>query len=323
MSYLPVWKFILERIERSEAVVLLCVLDSKGSSPGRPGFKMAVSGDDITGSIGGGIMEHKFVELAREKLRTGSGDVLIRKQFHNKSADKDQSGMICSGEQTLALFTLTAQQASVVRHIADSIESLRPGVLRLTPREINFSSSPGSLAGSEFSMQSATDWIYRENTGRQNRLYIIGGGHCALALSALMHPMDFYITLLDDRAGLNTFVANTRVHEKQLVADYSRLGDFVQAGECVYVVVMTFGYRTDDIALRALIGRKFRYLGVLGSRAKIEKLMTGWKQDGLPEAALKKLYAPVGLPINSHTPEEIAVSIAAEIIAVKNTQSNA
>ena len=84
------------------------------------------------------------------------------------------------------------------------------------------------------------------------------------------------------------------------------------------MVIMTFGYRTDDLALRILINKDFKYLGVLGSQTKIEKMFEDWRKDSLPEDKLKKIHAPVGINISSQTPEEIAVSIAAEIIGIKN-----
>src|SRR3954463_3659675 len=106
MSEIALWKFILERLDRSESVILMVVVESHGSSPGRRGFKMAVARDGMNGSIGGGVMEHKFVELAKEKLKEHSSKTLLRNQKHNKSATKDQSGMICSGEQTIILLSI-------------------------------------------------------------------------------------------------------------------------------------------------------------------------------------------------------------------------
>src|SRR5271155_5600131 len=101
---LKLWQFITEQLAQKQAVVFLCVLESKGSSPGRQGFKMAVTENDMSGSIGGGIMEHKFVELAREMLKREELDTLLRQQIHSKSAASNQSGLICSGEQTLAVY---------------------------------------------------------------------------------------------------------------------------------------------------------------------------------------------------------------------------
>src|SRR6185436_2964342 len=92
----------------------------------------------------------------------------------------------------------------------------------------------------------------------------------------------------------------------------------VPSGKNHYVVVATFGYRTDDTATRALIDKDFKYFGVLGSESKMQKLFLEWRADGLPEEKLKRICSPIGIPIHSQTPEEIAVSIAAEIIKTKN-----
>src|SRR5437868_960925 len=109
---------IFSSLEQDIPAMLLYVVESNGSSPGRQGFFMAINAKGrMEGSIGGGIMEHKFVEMAKDRL--GSGDwsteyragstepgSLIRKQVHDKSAKKNQSGMICSGEQTILLYTV-------------------------------------------------------------------------------------------------------------------------------------------------------------------------------------------------------------------------
>src|SRR5215210_8656569 len=104
------WKLIANSLERNTPVMLLYVLHSAGSSPGRQGFFMAVnSAGEMDGSIGGGIMEHKFVEMAREKMQAaidkGKG-TSIKRQIHDKSAAKNQSGMICSGEQINFLYRM-------------------------------------------------------------------------------------------------------------------------------------------------------------------------------------------------------------------------
>jgi xanthine dehydrogenase accessory factor len=81
---------------------------------------------------------------------------------------------------------------------------------------------------------------------------------------------------------------------------------------------MTFGYRTDDIALKALLGKEFKYIGLLGSKKKIEKMFEDYRKDKVKEEWLQPIHTPIGLPIKSQTPEEIAISIAAEIIRIKN-----
>ena len=311
------WHFILKHLNNSQPVILLCVLESHGSSPGRQGFKMAVTSDEIFGSIGGGIMEYKFVEMAKEKLLSNSKDTLIRKQIHNKSAKKNQSGMICSGEQTIALFQLSIDHSNPIKKLINCIENNRYGLLKISNIDFSFSEND-SESVNYFQMNSEEDWQYSETIGYKNHLYIIGGGHCALALSKIMSQMDFNIHLYDDRKDLNTFIQNTFVKEKKVISDYSVLKDLIPSGNNIFVVIMTFGYRTDDIALRSLIDKDFKYLGVLGSQSKMDKLFEEWRKDNLTEEKLNKLFAPIGVPINSQTPEEIAVSIAAEIISVKN-----
>jgi xanthine dehydrogenase accessory factor len=83
-------------------------------------------------------------------------------------------------------------------------------------------------------------------------------------------------------------------------------------------VVMTVGYKSDETVIGKLLGKKFKYFGVLGSRAKMKTLLKALAKEGFDKERLARIRTPVGLRINSRTPPEIAVSIAAEIIAVKN-----
>lgn len=306
-------------LQQSIPAMLMYVLESNGSSPGRQGFAMAVNANGaMAGSIGGGIMEHKFVEMAKERLKS-NGDKLpaIKKQVHDKSAAKDQSGMICSGDQMILLYTVSSADIPQIEKIIACLFKNACGTLELSPAGLEFSNEVTATDYS-FSINSQTDWLYTEKLGYKNHLYIIGGGHCALALSKLMSSMDFYIHLYDDRNTLNTIEQNQYVHEKKILEDYNDLKDIVSPGDHHYVVVMTMGYRTDDLSIKALLGKSFAYFGVLGSRKKIEKLFSDYIAEGISEDVLRQIHAPIGLAINSRTPEEIAISIAAEIIQVKN-----
>ena len=255
-------------------------------------------------------MEHKFIELAKEQFRNCLPMITLRRQVHNKETARDQSGMICSGEQTILLLSLQQADKPSIERL---IEQRENGCLEFSPEGMRVIGHPPDTAF-HFQWTSEGDWLYRQKTGYLNRLFIIGAGHVALAFSRLMQTLDFHITLFDERPGLDSFQRNEYVHEKRLIADYSRLNEHVGGGQENYVVVMTQGYRTDDLAIRALIGEEFKYFGVLGSKAKIERLFDAYRAEGIHEKKLQKLWAPAGLPICSQTPEEIAVSIAAEII---------
>jgi len=298
--------------------MLLYVLESKGSSPGRKGFLMAVTRDgEMQGSIGGGIMEHKFVEMAKERLQSNEQLLTIKQQIHDKQAAKNQSGMICSGEQTILLYQVKPENASDIDKLIESLEQNKNGLLKLSPKGLSFDDEVNSHED-VFKMNSEADWLYQQVTGYINHIHIIGGGHCALELSRMMSVLGFYVHVYEDRPELNTLQQNEYANEKILVNDYNELNNIINSNINSYVVLMTWGYRTDDIALRALINKEFKYLGVLGSRKKIKKMFTDYAAMGIDEAKLKRIHSPIGIQIKSQTPEEIAVSIAAQIIKVKN-----
>ena len=300
--------------------MLLYVMESKGSSPGRQGFFMAVNAaGKMQGSIGGGIMEHKFVEMAKAKLKANEDEVSVRKQIHDKTALKNQSGMICSGEQTVLIYKIHPNESLVISKIIDCLSQDKNGLLELSPTGLSFSRDNPKMQY-QYIFQTEDDWIYREKIGFINHLHVIGAGHCSLAFCKIMSMLNFYIHLYDDRPDLNTFQENNFARQKTILANYSELENKITGNNESYVVVMTFGYRTDDVAVRALLGKPFKYFGVLGSKKKIERMFTDYVNEGISEAMLYKIHAPVGFPIQSQTPEEIAVSIAAEIISVKNKQ---
>ncbi len=311
------WHFIRDELSLSAPVVLLCVVDSEGSSPGRKGFMMAVSQKGLSGSIGGGMMEHKFVEMAKDRLKSFQREPLLKRQVHRKNISENQSGMICSGEQTIVMYTLTEKALQEISNIIAALEHNKHGMLTVTPGEFYFVEG-GSTEQVSFTLNADGDWKYSEYIGFKNHLCIVGGGHCALALSRLFNGMDFFIHLYEERKDLNTIAENSFIHELNYVNDYSELKQSIYSGKNVYAVIMTFGYRTDNVAFRAIFDKEFAYLGVLGSQSKMDKLFEEWRVDGLDEEMLNRVHSPIGIKINSRTPEEIAVSIGAEIILVKN-----
>ncbi len=314
---MEVWSFILQKLTASTEVILLYVLHSEGSSPGRQGFKMAVASDgSFCGSIGGGIMEHKFVEMAKAMLQLERQVAGVYRQVHDKSTGRNQSGMICSGEQTIFLYPVRQQDSTALTELTSSLQENRNGALQLSPAGIRFFTDPPPV---NFFFEKITEDNFRliEKTGFKNVLHIIGGGHCSLALSRLMRTMDFYIHLYEERENLNTLSENIYAHEKHILGSYAELEEKISPGNNVYAVIMTVGYRTDEIAVRALADVSLRYLGVLGSKTKMKKMFG----DSLPDMNknfIQKISTPTGLSIKSQTPEEIAVSIAAEIIQEKN-----
>jgi xanthine dehydrogenase accessory factor len=334
---LPVWTRAAACLRAGTPVGLLAVVRSAGSSPGRQGFKMAVTADTVAGSIGGGIMEHKWVELARQRLRETDVAPLLRPQVHRREALADRSGMMCSGEQDVLLWPLQPADLPALAAIESSLQTLSGGWLELSPtaglRFLPPTETPVSLEATAaaattrhpappafYDYQPGPAWRYRERLGFRDQLTIVGGGHVSLALSNIAAALDFELTVLDDRADLPTFEHNHAAHHRHRI-DYEAVAAAVPADPHRYVVVMTVGYRTDAVVLRQLLGHSYRYLGVMGSVAKVAELRRGLREEGFSAAAIAHLRGPIGLPIQSQTPEEIAISIAAELIQVRRDAS--
>lgn len=310
------WKLLRKSIEQEIPCVLLYVVKSAGSSPGRQGFSMVVNAnEEMSGSLGGGMMEHKMVELAKHQLREKVESKLIP-QFHNKTATSNQSGMICSGEQFILLQPITEDDLPIIQNIIHDLERGKSGKLFISNSGINYSSE---IPVAYYAFKIGGDlYEYTEKTGFKNFLHIIGGGHCALAFSKLMKELDFHVTVYEDRPELHTLQMNEYAHKISLVNTYSEIEKLIPEGNEHYVVIMTFGYRTDDIAIRAILHKQFKYIGVMGSKNKMKTLLETYRTEGIDETNIQQLHTPIGISINSQTPEEIAVSIAAEIISIKN-----
>ena len=313
---MSIWDHIHRHLILGHRLALLTVIESNGSSPGRKGFTMVVdTAGAMTGSIGGGIMEQKLVELARSRLIAGNFSPMIKYQVHRKEATH-HSGMICSGEQTVAIYLLDASHVALVERIMTSLHSGREGVLELNESGISFKETkPDSIHPTIILAENK--WAARLPVGFKNRIYILGGGHVGLALSIAMRQIGFYVEIFDDRSDLNTMEMNQAAHQKHFI-DYRDVGDHIPEGDQTYVAIVSFGYRTDKAVLKTLANRKYKYLGMMGSEEKVKKVMAELLEEGVSPQFLNSVHTPIGLPIHSKTPEEIAVSIAAEIIKLAN-----
>lgn len=285
---------------------------------------MAVAaGGELAGSIGGGLMEVNLVERARDLLSepravsTGSPHSEMIEQVHQKHSP-DASGMICSGRQTVILQLLMPDDRESVDAIAASLDIRMPATFEISNTGLQIVETTNPNSSRSFSKTSEVDFFYQERVASAHELIIIGGGHCSLSLSELMSRLNFRIQILDDRPDLNTLLKNEFADEVTIVDSYENISQHIPDDPDIFVAVMTLGYASDAVVIRQLIDREFKYFGVLGSKAKMATLLKELRDEGFAADKLARIRTPIGLPINSQTPEEIAVSIAAEIIAVKN-----
>lgn len=310
------WHQIESEIEQNQQVMVMYVLESIGSSPGRQGFKMLVSSSGlIHGSIGGGMMEHKLVELCKGLLINHPEQPFIKRQVHKADIAAERSGMICSGEQTVAFYFLDKKSKSVIAALARSTDPA--DVLILNETGISLEKRGQVKAQYLFDLSNNQKWSLTEKMNFKQVLYILGGGHVSLALSKLASLVGFSVTVFDDRKNLNTVERNDSANFV-FVPDYEKIHDYIDGNQDTYLVIMTFGYRSDKVLLQQLVNNDFKYLGMIGSQKKVDQLFSEMQSEGFPKSKLAKVRSPIGLPILSKTPEEIAISILAEMIRVKN-----
>ncbi len=309
---MAVWSFIIDNLENDIAVTLLYVLDSKGSSPGRKGFVMAVNEQGIfEGTIGGGIMEVKMIELAKSKIKKEDNQPIVREQFHDKSHNKNQSGLICSGSQTVACIPLGKKDSGVIKTIIKRkkeiflvINSVEGLIICTNHEEV-------------INIKTANDFKCIVKINPQKTIHIFGSGHVGIALARQMSILGYKVIQYDDRPNLISHSTN-QFADIIKVIDYDNLKMEMEAHSSDVVVIVSFSYRSDKIILKQLYDQPFAYIGMMGSDHKIATLKEELESEGISEEDLKSIFAPIGLNMYSKTAEEIAVSIAGQIILETN-----
>jgi len=314
-----VWSFIREELSEDKNVMLVIVVDRNGSSPGIVGFKMAVSeSGEMTGSIGGGVMEYNMVELAKKEAKNGTQNSFIKKQIHKTDAGKDKSGLICSGEQTHLFIPIGKSKFDIINNIVIKLDIGDNGALTINQKGLSFNENNTFENPINFQFNDENNWEYKEQIGLKPTLYIFGAGHVSLPLSQIFRVLDFKVVVLDDRKNLSTFENNNFAHQKHII-DYKIIGDFVEEGKNSFAVIMTVSHKSDAAVLKQLVRKDLKYLGMIGSKNKVKNIYESLMNDGISEAELAKVDSPIGLSINSKTTAEIAISIAAKVIEVKNS----
>jgi xanthine dehydrogenase accessory factor len=194
-------------------------------------------------------------------------------------------------------------------HVIDIIRREKPN------RVLNLSYSLSEQA--ELGMVCGGDVeLIVEPINVKERVIIFGAGHCAQALATILTNLNFQIVIYDNREewlNPDSFPDNT----KFINADFADISANIRINSSDYLAVMTYGHEFDNSVTEQVIDFNCKYLGVMGSKSKAEELKTNLAKSYSPEM-INKIHCPIGLPINSHTPYEIAISIAGELIKVRN-----
>jgi xanthine dehydrogenase accessory factor len=198
-------------------------------------------------------------------------------------------------------------EASVIREAASVIGE---GIPRIVDYELEEGSPTGdALCGGRME-------ILMEPLPKAEILYVFGAGHVARPLVAMAKEAGFSVTVIDPRPELATRERFSQADEI-VITDFAEAAAALQPGPDVYVVVVTPDHEHDEEVVRATLNESYGYVGMIGSRKKVAAVVSHLKDDGFAEETIQRLHSPIGLEIGAETPEEIAVSIVAELVAVR------
>jgi xanthine dehydrogenase accessory factor len=333
----------------NEPFVLATVVRTKGSTPQKPGAKLLVRPDgSIVGTLGGGCVEADVWQESKRILQ-GRGDTVVR-SFTLTDELAAESGLVCGG--TMEILIDPVRTDPLLGEISRAIEAATQGgpavgvatLLRapagaegagrkLLVREDG--GRLGSLGSSELddlaaervlpqlwqpvaqSIRATADAeILIETFSAPPSLVIAGAGHIAKALAPLAHNLGFRVTVIDDRS---QFANAERFPEADRILVDDHVLGIAQAGITPnsYIVIATRGHKEDDAATGASVRTPARYVGLVGSKRKSLLIFETLLAEGVPVERLRQVRAPVGLDIGARTPEEIALSIMAEIVMIR------
>jgi len=317
------------------SAVLGSVISSSGSTPRGAGAKMLVMEDGRTlGTIGGGAVEYRAVREARELFRERRSRLL---SYRLSPGDIADIGMICGGDVRVYLQIFNpadADSLALVREILRCLDDKNPAWLVTAVSAggwqagvcIPGGAAPCGLAWEDLGpllktgpvLRDGDPMLYAEPLRRAGTVYLFGAGHVGLALLHLLALAEFRVVVYDQRpedAGSPPIPEAAEVVRGPYIQALERL-DPITAED--YVVIMTPGHQGDYEVLSQVLTTPARYIGCIGSRKKTAITRERLLSDGFSQEAVDRIYAPIGLAIGGETPAEIAVSVAAQLIACRS-----
>lgn len=345
------YRRIAAGLERGEAMALATIVAREGSGPREAGAALLLTADGATlGTVGGGFLEARTIELARTVLREGRPRLL---RFTMTGTLATAGGMVCGGEAELLVEPLNPGDPHS-RRILSALQAAREaGRLAWLVRSLKGGAGPGegaqgvavglglltdagldagSLDLSDADPAALQAAAHRLETrlvaggalryllqpaGLIETVYLFGAGHIARELAPIAAALGFRVIVIDDRPDFVTPERFPAAAERLAVASYEGCFAGLAIDGSAWLVIVTHGHAHDREVLAAALTTDARYIGMIASRRKRDLLFRSLEEEGVTAAALARVHSPIGLAIGAQTPAEIAVSIAAELVAVR------
>ncbi|MBE3109678.1 MAG: XdhC family protein [Acidobacteria bacterium] len=333
---------LLETLAGGKGLALATIVEAEGSTPQITGASAIFSVAGLeAGTVGGGLLEARAEAIAGEALRDRKARLIT---IRLDADPADLEGAICGGSARVLIDPGVGGERAVFERALDGFRKRRPGVLAslIVPGQEDFVSverrflealswdantfagfGPDILAaaledGRPRLVKSEGRLIFLEPVRPLPRLIIAGAGHVGRAVARLGSLLDWSVTVIDDRPEFAN-AENVSEADEIVVGDIGESVRRIEDSTENYFVIVTRGHKKDAEALRAAIGRPAAYVGMIGSKRKIEIMHCEFLESGWATAdAWAGVHAPIGVEIGSKTVEEIAVSIAAELVLVRS-----
>ncbi len=342
-------KLISDQLGKSRPVVLVSIISREGSTPRTSGTKMVVLAEGRSyGTVGGSALEANVIE---EALRCHILQRPALLEFDLTSHDTASQDMICGGKIKILLdfipSSITNVQLFQITHNAfcngnkcffftSFVEGDRVQVLG---RAVML--SDGIISGDpivedndlpvlreELPRCAVTTVISLGNhqllidpISRVKTLYCFGAGHVAVPTAHIAALVGFRVIVIDDRAEFANRQRFPEAHDIIVIADFHRAFEKIKVDPDSFLVIVTRGHQYDRIVLEQAIKTEAGYIGMISSRAKRNAIYSTLTAEGIASPGdLERVHSPIGLPIGGETPEEIAVSIVAELIEIRKKQ---
>jgi xanthine dehydrogenase accessory factor len=283
----------------------------------------------LHGTIGGGAVEHKALGLAQDLL---ARRVSRRKTYRLRKNDQEDLGMICGGDIDVYFQFIHGGDEEAIELFRECLKRLARDENLWLVTELTLISSPRmalhngegdppldlSRSDAKRLFRSvpvladiADRRFYSEPVSAAGKAFIFGGGHVAEALEPVLTAVGFRCVVFDSREEYVTRARFPGAYDL-IAGDFSRIGDALTITANDYVVIVTHNY--DAVVEEQILKNECAYVGLIGSRAKVAELKKRLVTLGFSQETVDKVHAPIGIPIKSETPAEIAISIAAEMI---------
>jgi xanthine dehydrogenase accessory factor len=313
---LNVLRSVLEWRRAGQRVLLYSVVQTWGSAPRPPGAMLALREDGmVIGSVSGGCIEDDLIARLHGGRLLADGPSVQLVTYGVTREEAARFGLPCGGT-----LRLTEERVGDPAWVAELLA--RCEAHEIVARELNLSTGEVILqAASKADVLSFDGATLRAIYGPRWRLLLIGAGQLSRYVAEMARLLDFEVLICDPR---KEFVYGWEEQHGRFVSgmpDDAVLS--IETDERTAIVALTHDPRLDDMALLTALDSKAFYVGALGSRINSQKRRDNLIQLGLSEQAVERLHGPIGLHIGSHTPAEIALSLLAEIVAIKNGISGA